>query len=225
MSNTLKFGSNADTSRRPTSPRTLSVHTIQSNQSPKRKSAPTNPVPKSSPRNYSLSQRQRPPPVRSPLTSASTEWTPPRTPSPATPPTPSPGRPPLLSPWPGYRKNPLQHLFPPSKTPRSPTIILYTNTPEHSPLGQGLKRLYSSWAGALELVSQTAKKEKIVGTLSFILFPKIINPLGCVRVGGSRVINPRRACAARVTVVVLCTRTCLSVCPRLFSDYRLRGGL
>ena len=37
------------------------------------------------------------------------------------------------------------------------------------------------------------------------------------------VINPRRACAARVTVVVLCV--CLSVCPRLFSDYRLRGGL
>ena len=37
------------------------------------------------------------------------------------------------------------------------------------------------------------------------------------------IINPRRACAARVTVVVLCV--CLSVCPRLFSDYRLRGGL
>ena len=118
MSNTLKFGSNADTSRRPTSPHTLSVRTIWSNQTPRRKSAPTNPVPKSSPRSYSLSRRQRPPPVRSPLTSASTEWTPPRTPLPATPPTPSPGRPPLLSPWPGYRKNPLQHLSPPSKTPR-----------------------------------------------------------------------------------------------------------
>ena len=39
----------------------------------------------------------------------------------------------------------------------------------------------------------------------------------------SCIINPRRACAARVTVVVLCV--CLSVCPRLFSDYRLRGGL
>ena len=37
------------------------------------------------------------------------------------------------------------------------------------------------------------------------------------------IINPRRACAARVTVVVLCV--CVSVCPRLFSDYRLRGGL
>ena len=36
-------------------------------------------------------------------------------------------------------------------------------------------------------------------------------------------INPRRACAARVTVVVLCV--CVSVCLRLFSDYRLRGGL
>ena len=36
-------------------------------------------------------------------------------------------------------------------------------------------------------------------------------------------INPRRACAARVTVVVLCV--CLSVCLRLFSDYRLRGSL
>ena len=32
------------------------------------------------------------------------------------------------------------------------------------------------------------------------------------------VINPRRACAARVTVVVL------SVCPDEISDYRLRGG-
>ena len=34
------------------------------------------------------------------------------------------------------------------------------------------------------------------------------------------IINPRRACAARVTVVVL------SVCVHiLFSDYRLRDGL
>ena len=43
------------------------------------------------------------------------------------------------------------------------------------------------------------------------------------------VINPRRACAARVTVVVLCVSVCLSVCQsvclRLFSDYRLRGGI
>ena len=31
------------------------------------------------------------------------------------------------------------------------------------------------------------------------------------------------ACAARVTVVVLCV--CLFVCRRLFSHYRLRGGL
>ena len=40
-------------------------------------------------------------------------------------------------------------------------------------------------------------------------------------------INPRRACAARVTVVVLCVcpSVCLFVYPRLFSDYRLRGGL
>ena len=37
------------------------------------------------------------------------------------------------------------------------------------------------------------------------------------------IINPRRACAARVTVVVLCV--CLSVCLQLFSDYRLLGGL
>ena len=36
------------------------------------------------------------------------------------------------------------------------------------------------------------------------------------------IINPRRACAARVTVVVL--SVCLSVCPREFSHYRLRGG-
>ena len=37
------------------------------------------------------------------------------------------------------------------------------------------------------------------------------------------VVNPRRACAARVTVVGVCV--CLSVCRRLFSHYRLRGGL
>ena len=34
------------------------------------------------------------------------------------------------------------------------------------------------------------------------------------------IINPRRACAARVTVLGLC-----GVCLRLFSHYRLRGGL
>ena len=37
------------------------------------------------------------------------------------------------------------------------------------------------------------------------------------------IINPWHACAARVTVVILCV--CLSVCLRLFSDYRLRGSL
>ena len=35
--------------------------------------------------------------------------------------------------------------------------------------------------------------------------------------------NPRCVCAARVIVLGLCV--CLSVCLRLFSDYRLRGGL
>ena len=39
------------------------------------------------------------------------------------------------------------------------------------------------------------------------------------------IINLRRACAARVTVVVLCVCVCVCVCLRLFSDYRLRGGL
>ena len=39
----------------------------------------------------------------------------------------------------------------------------------------------------------------------------------------SVIINPRRACAARITVVVLCV--CPSVCLRLFSHYRLLGGL
>ena len=37
------------------------------------------------------------------------------------------------------------------------------------------------------------------------------------------IINPRCACAARVTVIVL--SVCLSVCPDEISDYRLRGGL
>ena len=37
------------------------------------------------------------------------------------------------------------------------------------------------------------------------------------------IINPRRTCAGRVTEVVVCV--CLSVCLRLFSHYRLRGGL
>ena len=36
------------------------------------------------------------------------------------------------------------------------------------------------------------------------------------------VINPRRACAARVTVVVLSVRLSVHI---LFSDYRLRDGL
>ena len=43
----------------------------------------------------------------------------------------------------------------------------------------------------------------------------------------SQVINPRRACAARVTVVVLCVcvSVCLSFCLLLFSHHGLRGGL
>ena len=45
--------------------------------------------------------------------------------------------------------------------------------------------------------------------------------------GNKHVINPRRACAARVTVVVLCVcvSVCLSVCQQLFSHHGLRGGL
>ena len=41
------------------------------------------------------------------------------------------------------------------------------------------------------------------------------------------IVNPRRACAARVTVVVLCVclSICLFVCQHLFSHYRLRGDL
>ena len=44
---------------------------------------------------------------------------------------------------------------------------------------------------------------------------------------GTCIINPRRACAARVTVVVLCVclSVCLSVCLLLFSHHGLRGGL
>ena len=37
-----------------------------------------------------------------------------------------------------------------------------------------------------------------------------------------RIINPQRACAARVTVVVLSVRLSVHI---LFSDYRLRDGL
>ena len=36
------------------------------------------------------------------------------------------------------------------------------------------------------------------------------------------VINPRRACAARVTVLGLCV--CVSVCLHLFSHYRHQTG-
>ena len=46
------------------------------------------------------------------------------------------------------------------------------------------------------------------------------NSLCVFLIGRLGFINPRRACAARVTVVV-----CLFVCRRLFSHYRLRGGL
>ena len=38
-------------------------------------------------------------------------------------------------------------------------------------------------------------------------------------------INPRRACAARVTVTVVFLSVRLSVWPDEISDYRLRGGL
>ena len=51
----------------------------------------------------------------------------------------------------------------------------------------------------------------------------VLSDIESITVLTDNIINPRRACAARVTVVVLCV--CLSVCPRLFSDYRLRGGL
>ena len=51
--------------------------------------------------------------------------------------------------------------------------------------------------------------------------------LKLVEVGLNTLVNPRRACAARVTVVVLCVclSVCLSVCLLLFSHYGLRGGL
>ena len=37
-------------------------------------------------------------------------------------------------------------------------------------------------------------------------------------------INPRRACAARVTVLGLCVCVCLCVCLHLFSPYRNQAG-
>ena len=57
------------------------------------------------------------------------------------------------------------------------------------------------------------------------MFQVVSQEVGVVTKAG--LINPRRACAARVTVVGLwvCLSVCLSVCPRLFSHYRLRGGL
>ena len=39
------------------------------------------------------------------------------------------------------------------------------------------------------------------------------------------VVNPQRACAARVTVLGLCVCVCVSVCLRLFSHYRQRSGI
>ena len=41
-------------------------------------------------------------------------------------------------------------------------------------------------------------------------------------ISAASLINPRRACAARVTVVVLSVRLSVHI---LFSDYRLRDGL
>ena len=52
-----------------------------------------------------------------------------------------------------------------------------------------------------------------------ILSPVHLIGWDCARV--TPVINPRRACAARVTVLGLCVCVCL----RLFSHYRQRGGL
>ena len=37
------------------------------------------------------------------------------------------------------------------------------------------------------------------------------------------VINPRRACAARVTVVILCVCSCLSVCVSVYDYSRTTG--
>ena len=46
----------------------------------------------------------------------------------------------------------------------------------------------------------------------------------CIKMLNAKdIINPRRACTARVTVVILCVS--LSVCHPLLSHYRLRGGL
>ena len=56
---------------------------------------------------------------------------------------------------------------------------------------------------------------------------RLVNEEGNDATSECELINPRRACAARVTVVVLCVclSVCLSVCQQLFSHYRLRGGL
>ena len=67
---------------------------------------------------------------------------------------------------------------------------------------------------------------KVVINYSYVGKNRGGNCLLCLNASYARavlLINPRRACAARVTVVVL--SVCLSVCRRLFWHYRLWGGL
>ena len=53
-------------------------------------------------------------------------------------------------------------------------------------------------------ISQLIRISRICDTFqSFVLRHRLLT---------ERLINPRRACAARVTVVVLCLSVCLSVC-------------
>jgi len=53
--------------------------------------------------------------------------------------------------------------------------------------------------------------------VSLILPPKVSKPI-------STIVNPRRTCAARVTVLGLCVSVCVYVCLHLFSPYRDQAG-
>ena len=98
-------------------------------------------------------------------------------------------------------------------------------------IGKGARRTACLWKKKLCILYVIHICDLII---SLITFRNISAMYGLIQCPGTMprhnyhlfllaIINPRRACAARVTVVVLCV--CLFVCQRLFSHYRLRGGL
>ena len=107
-------------------------------------------------------------------------------------------------------------------SPPPPPQVLYTGkTPQcHSKIS--FPEGWDIW----DSLNHWSNKETMLRYVDNVLTPYLTSSrakLGLSPAQIALVINPRRACAARVTVVVLCV--CLSVCLLLFSHHGLRGGL